>query len=162
MIRSSALSIVLGMGFLLACSYPVGKDEVLQSYRIVFQGKEYSFEMQMLYLVSVLEIYRLHVGAYPSLRNNLDALMAKPAILEGTGQWFGPYAESDTLFYDPWHNKISYSFNDLGELDLRSLGPDGVHSRDDITAQDLLPDWFREMKKLSTLGPILIQPAPTP
>ena len=138
----------------LGCAPAGGPSPVPSEYRLRVGEMQLSFEQQMRYLVAALEIYRLHVGAYPSAAHNLEALIASPEVLEATGTWFGPYAESSLLFQDPWGNHLEYKVGPDGLFDLRSLGQDGVPSEDDLTAQALLPDWFREVKKLSEFGPI--------
>ena len=133
------------------------KDSIdLDTYTVTIEGKEFTFKRQMLYLISALEIYRLHIGKYPSDGNNLDALYASPDILEGTGEWRGPYATHPNLFLDPWGRRFSYSLTVEGAFDLRSLGPDGIRSDDDLTAKELFPDWSREVEKLSKAGAIPI------
>ncbi|RJP25929.1 MAG: hypothetical protein C4527_16430 [Candidatus Omnitrophota bacterium] len=154
------LFLVLFCLFLLfvACGNQNHDAAVLDTYRVFIAGKECSFDLQMLYLITVLELYRLHVGAYPSNENHLEALVAQPTILEGTGEWRGPYVDSEIALRDPWGNKFFYQVIPPSKVDLRSLGADGVESTDDITAAEKFPDWYREMEKLSQYGSIPLQP----
>lgn len=136
-----------------------GPPSVAEGYRLRVDGRELTFEQQLRYLAAAMEIYRLHVGNYPSNENNLGALAAKPEILEGTGAWNGPYAESDAFFMDPWGKRLVYRVSEDGVIDLFSLGPDGEPGGDDVSARALFPDWFREIEKLPEAGPIPIRPA---
>lgn len=130
-----------------------------RSYRIRIGMQDCSFEQQLLYLTIALELYRLHVGAYPNMSNSLEALIGKPEVLEATGTWRGPYVESDSLFLDPWKRRLQYKLNEEGKAELSSLGSDGQPGYDDILAKDLFPDFFRELDKLPTLGRIPIPSA---
>lgn len=164
------LLLLLSIGLLLnlACSdqtetsHSRAAQDAIAAHRIILDDKEFDFYDQMLYLILALNIYRTHVGNYPSTESNLDALISEPRILEGTGTWNGPYADTEALFLDPWNRRISYSRNEKGVMDLRSLGPDGVPSQDDYPAKDMFPDVFREMEKLGEAGAIPISPQPTP
>ncbi|MBN2325785.1 MAG: type II secretion system protein GspG [Candidatus Omnitrophica bacterium] len=132
---------------------------MLDAYRIQIGANEYNFMQQMLYVQLSLEIYRMHVGGYPSERNNLESLVSRPQILEGTGVWRGPYAVTNSVFYDPWGRKLQYKLDETGKADLRCLGRDGVPSEDDICARDAFPDIYRELEKLPEMGPIPIPAA---
>ncbi len=145
--------IVFSFGF-VGCGEQNRPSSIPQEYRLRVGDSELTFEQQMYYLAAALEIYRLHVGDYPSQENNLEALIAKPVILEGTGSWYGPYAESEAFFYDPWSNRIVYSMEPRQAYDLRSLGKDGEHSGDDVIAREMMPELFREIDKLAAFGPV--------
>jgi type II secretion system protein G len=131
----------------------------LDGYRIQIGEKDFTFKQQMLYVSLSLELYRIHVGTYPSAANNLEALIAQPAVLEAPGVWRGPYAVTDKVFIDPWGRKLIYRLDENNKADLRSLGKDGVPSADDIIAKDLFPDIYREMEKLPVTAPTIIQSA---
>jgi general secretion pathway protein G len=76
-------------------------------------------------LASVLDLYRLDVGAYPSTDQGLQALIAPP---QGVAQWSGPYLKGDRLPEDPWGRPFVYrspSQRPGHEFDLYSLGPSG-------------------------------------
>jgi general secretion pathway protein G len=76
-------------------------------------------------LASVLDLYKLDVGSYPSSEQGLTALLQKPS---GADNWNGPYVKGDTLPVDPWnrpyvyHNPAERSGHDY---DLCSLGANG-------------------------------------
>ncbi|MEO8714209.1 MAG: type II secretion system major pseudopilin GspG [Acetobacteraceae bacterium] len=72
---------------------------------------------------SVLDLYKLDVGAYPSTEQGLAALIARPT---GVDTWNGPYLKADAAPVDPW--KHSYVYRDPSErqgheYDLCSEGP---------------------------------------
>jgi general secretion pathway protein G len=76
-----------------------------------------------------IALYEVDNGKLPA---NLAALMSSPG---GANNWQGPYL--DTLPKDPWGNDFVYTPNSSGgSFDIKSLGPDGVASSDDITRGD--------------------------
>src|SRR5262249_60364298 len=50
-------------------------------------------------LVSVLDLYKLDVGSYPTTDQGLQALIARPT---GVALWSGPYLKGDKLPEEPW------------------------------------------------------------
>jgi general secretion pathway protein G len=74
-------------------------------------------------LASVLDIYKLDVGVYPTTDQGLQALITKP---QGVTRWSGPYLKGDKLPEDPWGRPFQYrspSQRPDHEFDLYSLGP---------------------------------------
>ena len=74
-------------------------------------------------LASVLDIYKLDVGTYPTTDQGLQALITKP---QGVTRWSGPYLKGDKLPEDPWGRPFQYrspSQRPDHEFDLYSLGP---------------------------------------
>lgn len=74
---------------------------------------------------SVLDLYKLDVGRYPSTAQGLRALLRKPAGVEA---WGGPYLKSPQLPRDPWNRPFVYrnpSIRQAHPYDLCSLGPSG-------------------------------------
>jgi len=74
-------------------------------------------------LSSVLDMYRLDTGRYPTTQEGLQALVAKPS---GVGNWNGPYLKGDQVPLDPWNHP--YIFNSPSsrtghDYDLCSPGP---------------------------------------
>lgn len=74
-------------------------------------------------LGSVLDLYKLDVGSYPTTEQGLEALIRKPSGDEG---WNGPYLKADTVPVDPWSHP--YIYRDPSEraghdYDLCSQGP---------------------------------------
>ncbi len=77
-------------------------------------------------LSSVLDMYKLDVGAYPSTDQGLVALNARPGSLAG---WNGPYLKGDGQPVDPWNHPYLYrspATRAGHEFDLCSRGPNGT------------------------------------
>ncbi|MFQ5466685.1 MAG: type II secretion system major pseudopilin GspG [Kiloniellaceae bacterium] len=86
-------------------------------------AKTDSARIQIERLGSVLDLYRLEVGAYPSQDQGLEALIEQPA---GAEAWNGPYLKKADALKDPWGNPYIYRVpGEHGEYDLSSLGADG-------------------------------------
>ncbi len=78
---------------------------------------------------TALRLYELDMGQFPS---SLQGLVQNPG---GTKGWRGPYLEKG-MPKDPWGNDYVYASpgnNNQQSFDLKSLGPDGVDSADDVT-----------------------------
>jgi general secretion pathway protein G len=76
-------------------------------------------------LGSVLDMYKLQVGSYPTTDQGLQALVQAPA---GVSNWNGPYLQSDHLPVDPWNHPYVYrdpSDRAGHDYDLCSAGPNG-------------------------------------
>ncbi len=76
-------------------------------------------------LTSVLDIYKLDVGTYPTTEQGLQALLMRP---EGAEHWSGPYLKGDKVPEDPWGHPFLYrlpSQRPGHDYDLYSLGPTG-------------------------------------
>ena len=54
---------------------------------------------------SVLDIYKLDVGSYPSSDQGLQALVQQPS---GITNWNGPYLKGDKVPTDPWNRPYVY------------------------------------------------------
>lgn len=79
---------------------------------------------------TALKLYELDNGDFPS---SLQALVTKPG---NANNWRGPYFEKNAIPKDPWQTAYVYSYpgqHNSHSYDLKSLGPDGVASGDDIT-----------------------------
>lgn len=76
-------------------------------------------------LASVLDLYKLDVGSYPTTDQGLVALSARPS---GTTAWNGPYLKGEAQPLDPWSHPYTYASPGRGsrEFDLCSRGPDGT------------------------------------
>ncbi|WP_235703015.1 type II secretion system major pseudopilin GspG [Acidiphilium iwatense] len=71
---------------------------------------------------SVLDLYRLDIGSYPTTAQGLKALVAEPV---GVSQWNGPYLKGKVPT-DPWGHPYIYrspSIRPLFGYDLCSKGP---------------------------------------
>jgi general secretion pathway protein G len=76
-------------------------------------------------LTTVLDMYKLDVGSYPTTEQGLQGLIARPA---GVARWNGPYLKGDKVPDDPWGHPYLYrnpSERPGHEYDLYSLGPTG-------------------------------------
>jgi general secretion pathway protein G len=56
-------------------------------------------------LGSVLDLYKLDVGTYPSTQDGLQALITQP---EDADNWSGPYLKTNSLPLDPWGHTYLY------------------------------------------------------
>src|SRR6476646_9497678 len=56
-------------------------------------------------LSTVLDLYNLDMGSYPTTEQGLAALMKKPA---GAANWNGPYMKGDGVPLDPWSRPYIY------------------------------------------------------
>ncbi len=75
-------------------------------------------------LGSVLDLYKLDVGSYPSTEQGLQALATQPT---GVSSWNGPYVKGDGVPLDAWNHPYSYhdpSQRSGHDYDLCSAGPD--------------------------------------
>ncbi len=75
---------------------------------------------------SVLDLYKLDVGSYPTTEQGLVALVTQPA---GVENWNGPYLKADTVPVDPWNHQYIYrdpSERTGHEFDLCSEGPNAA------------------------------------
>ena len=76
-------------------------------------------------LASVLDIYRLDIGAYPTTDQGLKALNSNPA---GVAGWNGPYLSDENGILDPWGRPFEYrspSQRTGRAFDIASMGADG-------------------------------------
>jgi len=76
-------------------------------------------------LATVLDMYKLDIGTYPTTDQGLQALITQP---QGVARWNGPYLKGDKLPEDPWGRPFVYrspSGRAGHEFDLYSLGPSG-------------------------------------
>jgi general secretion pathway protein G len=73
---------------------------------------------------SILDMYKLDVGSYPSTDQGLQALVTAPA---GVANWNGPYVKGQAPV-DPWNHAYIYrnpSERAGHDYDLCSAGPSG-------------------------------------
>jgi general secretion pathway protein G len=81
-------------------------------------------------LGSVLDLYKLDVGSYPSTSQGLQALSTKPSDVS---TWNGPYLKGEAQPLDPWSHPYLYrspSARAGHDYDLCSLGPSGNATTD--------------------------------
>ncbi|MFL5253209.1 MAG: type II secretion system major pseudopilin GspG [Rhodopila sp.] len=85
-------------------------------------------------IASILDIYKLDVGSYPSTDQGLRALIEQPT---GVAAWNGPYVKGDVPV-DPWNHAYVYrqpSTRSGYEFDLCSNGASGNGGNDMICNQ---------------------------
>lgn len=85
---------------------------------------------------SVLDLYKLDVGSYPTTEEGLQALASKPAEVDN---WNGPYLKGGEVPVDPWNHPYIYrspSSRAGHDFDLCSRGPNAQSN--DAGAQDLI------------------------
>jgi general secretion pathway protein G len=76
-------------------------------------------------LSSVLDLYRLDVGSFPTTEQGLQALTIRPTT---TSRWNGPYIKGESAPVDAWGRTYVYrspSTRPGLEYDLCSKGPEG-------------------------------------
>jgi general secretion pathway protein G len=89
-------------------------------------------KLQIEKLGSILDLYRLEIGRYPTDQEGLRALVEAPA---GSERWNGPYLKNSEALTDPWGNPYRYRFpGEHGEYDLYSLGADAKDGGEGINA----------------------------
>ena len=81
-------------------------------------------------LMSVLDLYKLDIGSYPTTEQGLGALLQQPS---GVPNWNGPYLKGEAAPLDPWGRPFSYrrpSSRSGKEVDVCSAGPNGDAQKD--------------------------------
>jgi general secretion pathway protein G len=81
---------------------------------------------------SILDLYKLDVGSYPTTEQGLAALVQQPT---GVDAWNGPYLKGNSAPLDPWNHPYIYrnpSDRAGHDFDLCSTGPSGNASGRDI------------------------------
>ena len=94
-------------------------------------------------IANALDLFRLHVGRYPTTEEGLRALWEKPDTLDEDDKWTGPYITDVRSLLDPW-KKNEYQYRQPGEYnvgsyDLWVMGPD----KEDGTEDDVT-NWTKE------------------
>src|SRR3984893_2777910 len=56
-------------------------------------------------LATVLDLYNLDMGSYPTTEQGLDALVKKPSA---AANWNGPYLKGEAVPLDPWNHPYIY------------------------------------------------------
>jgi general secretion pathway protein G len=83
-------------------------------------------------LSSVLDMYKLDTGSYPSGDEGLQALVTRPG---DAGTWNGPYVQGTTLPVDAWNHPYVPSSRPGHDYDLCSLGPNATTNQSDPQGQ---------------------------
>lgn len=77
-------------------------------------------------IASVLDLYKLDVGSYPTSEEGLVALSTRPS---SAPSWNGPYLKGETQPLDPWNHPYLYRAPGTRagkEFDLCSRGQNGT------------------------------------
>lgn len=81
-----------------------------------------------------LDMYRMHMGRYPTSDEGLLGLVEAPDDEEIGAKWRGPYVTDGTKLRDKWGNELNYEspgqYNET-TYDLSSPGQDGQFGTDD-------------------------------
>lgn len=80
--------------------------------------------LQIENLKSVLDLYRIDTGNYPTTQQGLQGLARNPG---NTAGWRGPYLDAPEVPADPWGKSYGYrSPGEHGPYDLFTLGSDAA------------------------------------
>ena len=97
---------------------------VPQVLKYVGRAKTDTARIEIQNLGSVLDLYALDVGRYPTADEGLVALVERPPDAK---RWDGPYLKSREMILDPWGNPYSYRIPGRnGKYDLFTLGADNA------------------------------------
>lgn len=109
---------------LVVVTIMVGLAAALGTVALNFLGgaRADTARLQMQQVAAGLDLFRLHMGRYPTEAEGLTALVAAP---DGASAWRGPYVKDDGALTDPWGNPLAYSATG-GDFTLVSLGADGA------------------------------------
>ncbi len=94
--------------------------------QLLGNSKEKVASQSVIRLASILDIYKLDVGSYPTTEQGLVALIEQPAGVPG---WNGPYVKSGQVPTDPWGRPFQYrtpSQRPKHDYDLYTLGADNA------------------------------------
>ena len=97
------------------------------------EAKVQSTAIEIKNLESILDLYKLKAGQYPTTEQGLEALVSAPEI-EPIPRNYPANAFLDELPQDKWGNDYQLvSPGEMGKYDLFSIGPDGeAGTEDDI------------------------------
>ena len=86
-------------------------------------AKSKTATLQIADLEQSMELFKLDVGRYPTTKEGLDALLNRPASVNG---WNGPYIKGNVP-NDPWGKPYAYnSPTPNGGVEILTLGADGT------------------------------------
>lgn len=97
------------------------------------EAKVQSTAIEIKNLESILDLYKLKAGQYPTTEQGLEALVSAPEI-EPTPRNYPANGFLDELPQDKWGNDYQLiNPGEMGKFDLFSVGPDGeAGTEDDI------------------------------
>ena len=91
-------------------------------FRSVDRARQTTAKSQISEFETVLDLFRLDVGRYPTAAEGLQILRVNSGDVRN---WDGPYLVKDVPA-DPWGNPYVYHYpGEHGDFDLLSLGADG-------------------------------------
>jgi general secretion pathway protein G len=109
------LVVLVILGLLAAFAAP-------QVLSYLSRAKTDAARAQVQNIASILDLYRLNVGSYPTEQDGLNALLEPPP---DAPRWNGPYVKRRDALIDPWGQMYVYRFpGEFGDYDLYSLGAD--------------------------------------
>ncbi len=115
------LVVLVILGLLAAFAVP-------QVFNYLGGAKADAARIQIRNLGTVLDLYRLDVGRYPSSAEGLTVLVERPANAPG---WNGPYVKQPAMLTDPWGRAYQYRAPGRhGDYDLFTLGADNAEGGD--------------------------------
>ena len=115
------LVVLVILGLLAAFAAP-------QVLNYLGSAKTSAASTQLQNIASILDLYRLDAGRYPTEDEGLNALLERP---DGSARWNGPYVKKEDALIDPWGQTFSYRMpGDHGPYDLFSLGADQAEGGD--------------------------------
>lgn len=121
--RESGMTLVELLVVLLILSM-VAAFAVPQAIKYLGGARADAAAVQINRLSSILDLYALEVGRYPTSDEGLQALVEKPS--GASDRWNGPYLRKADSLTDPWGNPYEYRApGEHGAFDLYSLGADG-------------------------------------
>src|SRR5919106_4854209 len=86
------LVVLVILGLLAAFAAP-------QVLKYLGRAKTDAARAQVQNIASILDLYRLEVGSYPSEQDGLEALVEAPG---DAARWNGPYVRRRDVLIDPW------------------------------------------------------------
>ena len=97
-------------------------------FQNVDRAMQTTAKVQISEFESVLDLFRLDVGRYPTVQEGLQALRVQPPNVP---RWDGPYLRKD-IPLDPWGTPYAYRFpGEHSDFDLISYGADGLEGGED-------------------------------
>lgn len=109
------LVVLVILGLLAAVAAP-------QLLRYLGVAKSDAARIQIQNIETVLDLYKLETGRYPSSQEGLLALWERPAT---SRSWNGPYVKRREMLADPWGQVFLYQYPGRNhEYDLYTLGAD--------------------------------------
>jgi general secretion pathway protein G len=100
-------------------------------FRNVDKARQTTAKAQISEFETVLDLFKLDVGRYPTTDEGLQALQVRPS---GVDNWDGPYLKKN-IPMDPWGAAYVYRQpGQHGDFDLFSLGADGKEGGEGVNA----------------------------